>query len=497
MTETARDRFLREQAEYEDALTAYRIVLQRVSSGVPLPYSMQSNYSSESRGWERAATDPWIQERFPELQQAAERVRAEEEDFMALDDPNPSFANPNCSLATYTAEKFYEYAAMAMMVHRLATDPDFRHQILSQISEAFQNSAVSNAVASTIYSQAATNQAMAGAVLDLLGLDGSRQLEAAEESLQTAAELSETASAQMASYFQQKWDELAAVWGQCGLGTAIARTAIDGVFMLAEIGITAGAGAAALRGLRLSYRLLPDGIHRIDVLDTARSNSLGDLKFSRAELEEVFGKPEETHVGGLLPDPGRGPTAPGRGRDGVNQDPLPYRHPRDGDPPRSRDELLPNGRVPGKGQFADWWDDLSSQELESLLSNRQTARDIGNRIRNGGGEHEWLKVSQQLEHKRLGFSMKEIQEWVTATDKAEGPLPQGGRWRHNPESGSGAGPGSGTMHNALDELYGPPPARNRNDLLRRMGYFANSYLDGGIDGLPAGLRDAILTAGGG
>jgi len=109
-------------------------------------------------------------------------------------------------------------------------------------------------------------------------------------------------------------------------------------------------------------------------------------------------------------------------------------------------------------------------------------------------------VSKQLEHKRLGFSMKEIQDWVTATNKAEGPLPvpdkhEHLRWRHRDEQGKS--PGSSTMHKALDEIYEPPPPRNRNELLKRMGYFANSYLDGGIDGLPAGLKDTIKTAGGG
>jgi len=52
------------------------------------------------------------------------------------------------------------------------------------------------------------------------------------------------------------------------------------------------------------------------------------------------------------------------------------------------------------------------------------------------------------------------------------------------------------MHNALEGLY-QPPARSRSEFLRRMGYFANSYLDGGVDGLPSGLRNGILQAGGG
>lgn len=188
------------------------------------------------------------------------------------------------------------------------------------------------------------------------------------------------------------------------------------------------------------------------------------------------------------------------------QDPPPYRHPRDGDPPRSREELLPNGRVPYDADdptvFQDWWDDLSYKELNDLSTNQRTRERIAERIRNGGGEHEWLKVSQQLEHKRLGFSMREIQDWVTATRDAEGPLPTptaagATRWRHNPEGGGrGSGTGSRTLHNSLDALYDPPP-RSRNELLRRMGYWANSYIDGGVNGLPSGLRDAINNAGGG
>lgn len=185
-------------------------------------------------------------------------------------------------------------------------------------------------------------------------------------------------------------------------------------------------------------------------------------------------------------------------------DPPPFRHPRDGQPPRSNEELAPGGRVPSNtdGAFERWWDDLSPAELDQLSQDRNIWDRIEIGIRNGGGAHEWLKVSQQLEHKRLGFSMREIQDWVTATRVAEGPLPQPNargltRWRHSSPNGRGSGPGSVTMHNALDAVYGPPPAQSRNELLRRMGYFSNHYLDNGIDSLPSGMRNAIINAGGG
>ncbi len=209
-----------------------------------------------------------------------------------------------------------------------------------------------------------------------------------------------------------------------------------------------------------------------------------------------------------MPDPNR--PLPDKSAEDVLRDqsdnPPSFRHSRDGQPPRSNEELAPGGRVPFDRNdptvFQRWWDDLSQAELQQLSRDDKLWSRIERGVRNGGGEHEWLKVGQQHEHKRLGLSTREIQDWMTATRIAEGPLPQPNaqgltRWRHSQETGRGSGPGSDTMHKALDALYGPPPARSRNELLRRMGYFANHYLDNGIDSLPPGLRNAIVQAGGG
>ncbi|MBY6153081.1 hypothetical protein KUV47_07665 [Vannielia litorea] len=238
-------------------------------------------------------------------------------------------------------------------------------------------------------------------------------------------------------------------------------------------------------GRRLDYDKSIDVEHDLTP-DEARALGEG----GQGSLEPDADAPEQGNSGGG-DGPGDGTTGsqPGAG------------------PLRSRDELLPEGRVPFDSNdasvFQNWWDDLSYDELEMLLGEGGSVRrQINSGVRNNGGMHEWLKVSQQLEHKRLGFSMREIHEWVTPTREAGGPLPQPTAagdltWRHSPPSGPGSGPGSVTMHRAMDALYGPPPARSREELLRRFGYFANSYLDGGIDGLPAGMRDAILQAGGG
>jgi len=62
------------------------------------------------------------------------------------------------------------------------------------------------------------------------------------------------------------------------------------------------------------------------------------------------------------------------GEGGINaDDPPAFRHPRDGDPPRSNDELAPGDRIPFDKDdptvFQEWWDDLSPEELQQLSRN--------------------------------------------------------------------------------------------------------------------------------
>jgi hypothetical protein len=91
--------------------------------------------------------------------------------------------------------------------------------------------------------------------------------------------------------------------------------------------------------------------------------------------------------------------------------------------------------------------------------------------------------------------MEEIKAFTSPTKTTSGPNPKTGeRWRHTNDDGK-TGKGSGDMHKALDELF--KDVKDRNELLRRYGYWANSWLDNGIDSLPPALRDAILRAGGG
>ncbi|SIS90668.1 hypothetical protein [Paracoccus saliphilus] len=320
---------------------------------------------------------------------------------------------------------------------------------------------------------------------------------------------------------------------------ATGRIAIDAAVFAAEeivvagivtaiIGITGGVAAGMALALRSAVRIMLSIVRQgTRVVRNVRATYVFRIELRKVEPGVLYSNPIPINVQigrridynksidvqrDLTPDEARAfgeggqgslepdVDAPEQGNRGSGQSDEPARETEATGSPRSVDELLPNGRVPYNNRgFADWWDDLTLDELDSLIEAGH-GETIENRIRAGRGVHEWLKTSQYREHKRLGFSMHEIQDWVTATNAAEGPLPVQAadgamRWRHVSADQPNTS-GSTMMHNALDEIYQPPPA-SRNDLLRRMGYFANHYLDGGVDALPSGLRDAILATGGG
>jgi hypothetical protein len=288
----------------------------------------------------------------------------------------------------------------------------------------------------------------------------------------------------IASFFKEKWAAFEQAWKECGLANAVARVGIDGVFLAGELFV----GAAALKGIRFAYRFTKQGRHAVDIVSIERGTVAG-AEWSTGALTAKYGTPDKNIVGGKLPEPvnkvGSGPA----------QEPKPK--PKDADDAakmgqktRSREELLPNGKVPEGKDFGPWWNKLTPEEHDLLWQDRRVQNTIRSRVLGSGGTHEWLKRSQLNKLKELGFSMEEIKAFTSPTKKTGGPNPlhSGERWRHG-------GTGSTEMHNSLDELF--KNAKDRNDLLRRYGYWANSWLDNGIDSLPPALRDAILRAGGG
>ena len=270
--------------------------------------------------------------------------------------------------------------------------------------------------------------------------------------------------------------DMARALAATGLGKgpmAMARIKADADFLAGEIALDIAMGVVtggAAVGIKLVAKRLAGEVTEIAIrvaskvaanvpdANLVRNLKVPDRAIDPKILNEILdedklgtgSKSADVSARGEVPDPAK------EKPDGsaAAADAAAYRHPREGQPPRSQDELAPGGNIPSGEAFKSWWNDLSYDELRSLSQNKPLWKKIEDRIRNGGKMHEWLKVSQQLEHKRLGFSMEEIQQWVTATREANGPLPQPTakgeiRWRHSPESGRGSGPGSQTMHNAL------------------------------------------------
>ncbi|WP_413219497.1 hypothetical protein [Tritonibacter mobilis] len=312
LAETTQEKFLREKQEYEDALAAYHNVLGRAASTVQIPYAMQSNYSVENQGYERAATDPWISDRFPELKAAAERVQAEEQEFLALDDPFPSHANNQCSISSYTAQKVYEYYALFETVYLLATDAAFRAQVVAQIEAFLTGSGFDHYMAANnLQNQADILMLGKPDLLDYWLSDDAgdevlrqreqeidRQLEVIGQ--QTAFHMS-VVEGKIAEFFKAVWQDLKQKYYDCGILYAVSTVGVDGIFVAAEI----YSGLAFLRFLKFGLRALPKaGQIVVDILD-GNGRKIGTRTHSQAALEAKYGKPQENGVGGYAPDTNR------------------------------------------------------------------------------------------------------------------------------------------------------------------------------------------------
>ncbi len=111
-------------------------------------------------------------------------------------------------------------------------------------------------------------------------------------------------------------------------------------------------------------------------------------------------------------------------------------------------DLLVDGRVPGNrnGEFSDWFDNLTPEELDTLWEVDEVRDQIGARIRHPGGLHEWCMVCRAPDFKRWGVSMAEIKRFRTRTEELTWTNPITGR------PGGHGGHGSGTFHNELNDI---------------------------------------------
>ncbi|MQQ10282.1 hypothetical protein GFB49_17580 [Epibacterium sp. SM1979] len=312
MSTPEEEKFLREKQEYEDALAAYQEILGRAAQKLPIPSLMTANYGQASSGPARAASDPWISERFPNLATAARRVQAEEADFLALDDPFASHAQGNCSISQYTINKVYEYYALFETIYLLASDEAFRKEIVAQIEAFFTGSGIAHYMrANELQNRADQLMSLRPGWLDFLLSSDEMDRTLLRRQADIDAELEEIgretafhmaiAEGKIADYFQSIWSDLKQKYYDCGLLYAVSTVAVDGVFLAAEI----YAGLAFLRFLRFGVKFASSSRSiLIEILDGS-GHKLGSKTHSIDALEAKYGTPQENHLGGYEPDRNR------------------------------------------------------------------------------------------------------------------------------------------------------------------------------------------------
>lgn len=128
------------------------------------------------------------------------------------------------------------------------------------------------------------------------------------------------------------------------------------------------------------------------------------------------------------------------------------------------------------GKFNDFFNSLSSAELDELWKDKKIRKKIERQLREPGGLHEWHLVSRAPQFKYWGISAEEIKELRTAISDVKFVNPKGVH----------GGLGSTKAHNELLAII--DTSNDYNTFIRRLNNWANYRLEGGVSSLPEGLR---------
>lgn len=244
---------------------------------------------------------------------------------LGLDDRYGTHASQSCSIAQYTAEKFYEYVAMIEMVYVLSTNEEARKQLLHEFSgSAFM--LLNQSEMQDYFAEGNEDDARfygrVGSIAEFFGYD-----ETAAESYELAKTYQERAAyqrdladrlyaqakQQFFDFFKDLWSTLKQRYNECGWFYAASTVAISGAFVLGGIVVGAGAAAAAIRALKFIPTRLQNGKIRVEV----RNERLGTSykrEWSEEDLAAKYGKPDENHGGTLLKETNRSiPDEPAEG----------------------------------------------------------------------------------------------------------------------------------------------------------------------------------------
>ncbi|KAJ48834.1 hypothetical protein CTM_26287, partial [Clostridium tetanomorphum DSM 665] len=128
------------------------------------------------------------------------------------------------------------------------------------------------------------------------------------------------------------------------------------------------------------------------------------------------------------------------------------------------------------GQFNQFFNSLTTEELDELWKNKSIRKKIERELRAPGGLHEWHLVSQAPKFKYWDVSAEQIKDLRSVISDVKFKNP----------SGQHGGLGSTKAHNELISII--ESSNDYNSFIRRLNNWANYRLEGGINSLPEGLR---------
>ncbi|MGN4423106.1 WXG100 family type VII secretion target [Bacillus cereus group sp. MYBK30-1] len=128
------------------------------------------------------------------------------------------------------------------------------------------------------------------------------------------------------------------------------------------------------------------------------------------------------------------------------------------------------------GEFNKWFDDLSSEEFNTMWENPKLRKRIEDRIRKPGGYHEWHLVARTPKFKEWGISMNDIKEMRTLTKDVKFVNPPGVH----------GGEGSTVAHNQILRII--DTSKDYETFVKRLNNWAEDRLESGKMGLPIELR---------
>ncbi|MGR3779208.1 T7SS effector LXG polymorphic toxin [Bacillus paramycoides] len=128
------------------------------------------------------------------------------------------------------------------------------------------------------------------------------------------------------------------------------------------------------------------------------------------------------------------------------------------------------------GKFNDFFNSLSSAELDELWKDKKIRKKIERQLREPGGLHEWHLVSRAPQFKFWDTSAEKIKDLRTAISDVKFVNPKGVH----------GGLGSTKAHNELLAII--DTSNDYNTFIRRLNNWAHYRLEGGISSLPEGLK---------